>query len=132
MGMFDVVINTPAQYTRVCKKEEENLFRRSDPALYELFKKEDMHLADVIRILKTGDGTRTIHRLNANDWAKIMDVNPNYVVVTKSTELRLKQMMGEGVSPMCLSDRPLLVMVKDLNEIDTDLFKIYGYFSLKK
>ena len=131
MGMFDVVINTPAQYTRVCKKEEENLFRRSDPALDELFKKEDIRLADVIRILKTGDGTRTIRRLKANDWAKIMDVNPNYVVVTKSTELRSKQLIEEGVSLMHLSDRPLLVLVKDLSEIDTELFKIYGYFSLK-
>ena len=131
MGMFDVVINTPVKYTRVCKKEEENLFRRSDPALYELFMKEDIRLADVIRILKTGDGTRTIRRLKANDWAKIMDVNPNYVVVTKSTELRSKQLIEEGVSLMHLSDRPLLVLVKDLSEIDTELFKIYGYFSLK-
>ena len=131
MGMFDVVINTPVKYTRVCKKEEDNLFRRSDPALYELFKKEDIRLADVIRILKTGDGTRTIRRLKANDWAKIMDANPNYVVVTKSTELRSKQLIEEGVSLMHLSDRPLLVLVKDLSEIDTELFKIYGYFSLK-
>lgn len=131
MGMFDVVINTPVKYTRVCKKEEENLFRRSDPALYELFNKEDIRLADVIRMLKTGDGTRTIRRLKANDWAKIMDVNPNYVVVTKFTELRSKQLIKEGVSLMHLSDRPLLVPVKDLSEIDTELFKIYGYFSLK-
>ena len=131
MGMFDVVINTPVKYTRVCKKEEDNLFRRSDPALYELFNKEDIRLADVIRILKTGDGTRTIRRLKANDWAKIMDANPNYVVVTKSTELRSKQLIEEGVSLMHLSDRPLLVLVKDLSEIDTELFKIYGYFSLK-
>lgn len=131
MGMFDVVINTPVKYTRVCKKEEENFFRRSDPALYELFEKEDARLADVIRILKGGDGTRSIHRMTANDWAKIMDVNPNYAVVTKSTEERMKRMMGEGVSPMQLTDRPLLVLVNNLSEIDTELFKIYGYFSLK-
>ena len=131
MGMFDVVINTPVKYTRVCKKDEENIFRRSDPALYMLFEKEDLRLADVIRILKGGDGTRSIHRMTANDWAKIMDVNPNYVVVTKSTEERMKRMIGEGVSPMQLTDRPLLVLVNNLSEIDTELFKIYGYFSLK-
>ena len=131
MGMFDVVINTPVKYTRVCKKEEENFFRRSDPALHALFEKEDARLADVIRILKGGDGTRSIQRMTANDWAKIMDVNPNYVVVTKSTEERMKRMMGEGVSPMQLTDRPLLVLVNNLSEIDTELFKIYGYFSLK-
>ena len=131
MGMFDVVINTPVKYTRVCKKEEENLFRKSDPALYALFEKEDVTLADVIRMLKGGDGTRSIHRMKACDWAKIMDVNPDYVVVTKSTEERFKRMMANGCSPMRLTDRPLLVMVKDLKEIDPELFKIYGYFSLK-
>ena len=130
MGMFDVLINTPVKYTRVCKKDDDNIFRRSDPALFMLFDKEDATLADVIRILK-GSDKRTIHRMTANDWAKIMDVNPNYVVVTKSTDYRLKQMMAEGVSPMRLTDRPLLVLARDLNDIDTELFKIYGYFSLK-
>ena len=130
MGMFDVIINTPVKYTRVCKKGEDEFFRRSDPALWQLFDKEDSTLRDVIWILK-GSDKRNLHRLQPNDWAKIMDANPNYVAVTKSTEERLKRMVADGVSPMQLTDRPLLVLVENLSDIDTELFKIYGYFSLK-
>ena len=130
MGMFDGIINTPVKYTRVCKKGEDEIFRRSDPALWQLFDKEYLTLRNVIWILK-GSDKRNLHRLQPNDWAKIMDVNPTYVVVTKSTEERLKRMMADGVSPMQLTDRPLLVLVENISDIDTELFKIYGYFSLK-
>ena len=130
MGMFDVIINTPVKYTRVCEKGEDGFFKKSDPELWQLFDKGDLALRDVLRILK-GSDKRNIHRLRPNDWAKIMDANPNHVVVAKSTEERTKRLMAGAVSPMQLTDRPILMTVDFIDDIDTELFKIYGYFSLK-
>lgn len=130
MGMFDVLINTPVKYTRVCENTEDDIFRKSDPALFTLFDKEDATLADVIRILKASE-KRSIHRMRENDWAKIMDVNPNYVAVTKSTEERLRRATEGLKSGIKLTDRPLLVLAHSIEDINTELFKIYGYFSLK-